>query len=390
MAKYLKVEAVGIYGLLVASIGFCIYLLGFDFHTYSTREIVSADEQEVGWRVKSHLMWLCLCYILFLPLLYLLFLFNFLPVYIVWWFYALMILEHITAELGRFLIARDLQVVASFTLFIRTGLWSFACVVVMYFIEDMRELDFVLVCWVVGLVVSFFVSLLLSGISEFIRQGGTVKWLWIYKGVKICLPILLATLLVRVVYVSDRYLLGFISDMSIVGVYVFYMTVGAAIVAFLEYGLFNLFFPKMIKAWRLVDKGLYAELLGKLKFYFYLYSFFLMTFTFFFVKITVYFYIKKQLYLDNFRVIYFAIFSSFMLAWAMVYYYDLYCRNQDGCILKARLYGCMMFFICFWLFGVLDPLDRVLLSVCASATTLMLSGYMYSKKTIGDAGAHSD
>ena len=43
LAKFLEPRDVGLYGLLAAVVGYGIYFVGFDFYTYASRELISAN-----------------------------------------------------------------------------------------------------------------------------------------------------------------------------------------------------------------------------------------------------------------------------------------------------------------------------------------------------------
>ena len=46
LAKFLEPAEVGLYGLFSATIFYCLMALGFDFYTYSTREIIVSDKKK--------------------------------------------------------------------------------------------------------------------------------------------------------------------------------------------------------------------------------------------------------------------------------------------------------------------------------------------------------
>ena len=45
MAKFLSAEEVGVYGLFVVLVSYSLYAVGFDFYTFSTRELVLKDKK---------------------------------------------------------------------------------------------------------------------------------------------------------------------------------------------------------------------------------------------------------------------------------------------------------------------------------------------------------
>ena len=53
LAKFLEPKQLGLYGLLTVTIGYALYLLGFDFYTFTTREIIKLKRHEWGGLLKD-------------------------------------------------------------------------------------------------------------------------------------------------------------------------------------------------------------------------------------------------------------------------------------------------------------------------------------------------
>lgn len=381
MARYLREAEVGLYGLVVAAVGFSIYLLGFDFYSYSNREVAGVSGTDLTERIRYHITWLLVCYAVVLPSLYLLFIFEFIPEKIIIWFYLILVLEHITAEVCRFLIVREKQMLASVCIFLKTGLWPLICIAGMFLFENQRSLSFVLFCWLVGLLGSLALLALKSRIPKGIFNSLKIDWGWIGAGVKICFPILVATLSLRAVFTLDRYLLRITSDLSVVGVYVFYAGISAALTAFLEAGIFNFYYPRMIKMWSTGNVSGYRAALDRLKQVVFLASAVLAVLIVLFVN-GVAPYIGRENYVNNMYVLYFCLLAVLILAWSMVYYYDLYCRREDKFVLRSRLSGLISFLVFFVIFRAANPLNGIMLSVCASSLVTLVVGWFYSVKSM--------
>src|SRR5690606_7185874 len=70
----------------------------------------------------------------------------------------LLVLEHLSQELGRFLVAIAAPLAASMVLFLRSGMWPVIAVVWMWLVPDRRDLDTLFLCWVAGNLVGIFVG----------------------------------------------------------------------------------------------------------------------------------------------------------------------------------------------------------------------------------------
>src|SRR5690606_20238622 len=103
LARFLEPAELGLYGLFSATISYALYLLGFDFYTFTTREVLRRERSEWGGLLKSQLGLSAVLYGVFLPLLVLIFVQGLLPWQLAGLFFVLLVLEHLTQELGRLL-----------------------------------------------------------------------------------------------------------------------------------------------------------------------------------------------------------------------------------------------------------------------------------------------
>ncbi|WP_416637729.1 hypothetical protein [Pseudomonas sp. OHS18] len=75
-----------------------------------------------------------------------------------------------------------------------------------------------------------------------------VKWLW--RGVKIALPLLLATLAFRGIFTFDRYLASALLNLEFVAVYVLFIGVAGSLLAFLDAAVFSFAYPSLIESFK--------------------------------------------------------------------------------------------------------------------------------------------
>lgn len=250
LARFLEPQELGLYGLLVAVIGYALYLLGLDFYSYTTREILKHERNRWGSMLKSQGLLTLFLYSVVLPLLLLVFVSGKLPWWAAGWFFALLILEHLNQETSRLLIAMSDPLLASAALFLRQGAWVLVLVPVMYVEPDMRELASVLAAWTVGglLALSLSVWRLAS-----MQMGGwtlPVDRLWIANGIRVALPLLVATLAIRALFTIDRFWLESLVGLDVLGAYVLFISIATAMGAFLEAGVFVFAYPGLIAAFQ--------------------------------------------------------------------------------------------------------------------------------------------
>ena len=248
LAYYLEPVEVGLYGLLTATILFAIYPLGFDFYTFTTREIIATPKDQWLGLLKNQAVLFGLLYCIFLPLFVLIFVWGLLPWYLAFFFFALLVTEHLGQELNRLLVAISHPLLAGVVLFVRSGLWVLILLLLLVFYEPSRQLEWVLSVWFIfGLLALIIAS---QPLFKLDRQAlkRKIDWLWLKKGLKVAIPFLVATLAIRLVFTADRYFIEHLSGLEVVAAYVLFIGIANAMMSFLDAGVFVFYYPKMIKA----------------------------------------------------------------------------------------------------------------------------------------------
>jgi len=90
----------------------------------AAREIARFEPELQGLLLKSHAALVAAIYIVLSPLTLLILPYADLPNFLIWWFFPILVLEHINQELYRLLIVLSKQVQASLLLFLRQGSWA--------------------------------------------------------------------------------------------------------------------------------------------------------------------------------------------------------------------------------------------------------------------------
>lgn len=247
LARYLDPAALGYYGLFAATVGYAIYFVGLDFYTYLSREIVHAAPEQRGRMLKGQLALSVLLYLVLSPLgLWLLILYDW-PLYLVYWFVPVLVLEHVNQELFRLLIALSEQLAASVLLFIRQGAWVLVMMLLMYLDGSARHLQLVMGLWVLAGVVAACLGLYKLRHLPVGGWGLAVDWQWVRKGVVVSAWFLLATLALRGIQTFDRYWLEALGGITMVAPYVLLMGIAGTLLAFLDAAVFAFAYPVLIQ-----------------------------------------------------------------------------------------------------------------------------------------------
>lgn len=371
LARFLEPAELGLYGLVAATIGYALYLLGFDFYAFTTREILKRECSEWGGLLKDQAALFALLYIVFLPFLGLIFLKGLLPWSLAGWFFALLVLEHLTQELGRVLIAISEQLLASLVLFLRSGIWAVAVTTLMFIEPGSRNLDFILGAWTLG-----SMAALLLGIYRInqLKIGGwhkQVDWQWIAKGLKTAIPLLVATLALRGMFTLDRYWLEAMAGLEVLGAYVLFMGISNALMSFLDAGVFAFSYPGLISAHNRQDSLAFRQSLHKL-----LIETLALSAAFAVIALLLIGpllqWLGKSLYLEQQGLFPWVLLATLLYAIGMVPHYALYAQGHDRPIIHSHIASLLVFIPATWLFSLYWPLLAVPLSLCTAFLLMLL------------------
>lgn len=371
LAKFLEPQELGLYGLLTVTISYALYLLGFDFYTFTTRELLKRERHEWGGLLKDQGALSLVLYIIVLPLLSLVFVEGLLPWSIAGWFFVLLVLEHLTQELSRLLIAISEQLLASVMLFLRSGIWAVIVTALMFFNEDMRELNMVLGSWTLG----SFTALLLA-IYRFrqLKISGwhkKIDWQWIGTGLKIAIPLLVATLALRGLLTVDRYWFADLVNLEVLGAYVLFMGISNALLSFLDAGVFAFIYPALISAHHKQDATAFRLKLRTL-----LWQTLILSIVFATVALLIIdpllVWLNKPLYLENERLFPWTLLITLLSALGMIPHYALYAQGYDKPIIHSHIASLVIFIPITWLLSLYWPLQAVPAGLCAAFLLILL------------------
>lgn len=365
LARFLEPAELGIYGLLAATVGYAMYFLGFDFYTYSTRELLKRERREWGALLKAQCALTLVLYAIFLPLMGLVFIKGLLPVSVLGWFFIVLILEHINQEIGRFLVAVSEQLYASLILFLRSGIWAVFVSGLMFVNPESRNLDVVFGAWVGGSLLA-----LLCGIYRIKRMGLSgwqqkVDWEWVFKGLKVAFALLVATLAVRGIFTLDRYWFQDLAGLDGLGAYVLFMGVSMALMSFLDAGIFTFIYPGLIRAYQQGDAVSYRRGIRKL-----LLQTIGLSGVFTVVALLtigpLLVWLDKPLYNEQQELFIWILLATVLYAVSMIPHYGLYAQGRDRPIIHSHIASLIVFILAVWCCAQYWPKLAVPLGLCVS------------------------
>ena len=283
-------------------------------------------------------------YTTLIPASFLIFWIEFLPWELVFWFFPLLALEHVTQEINRLLVAISEPLWASVILFIRQGCWAIMAAVILWIFPEQRHLTFVLAAWTLGVSGACFLGFIRLRNVDLSSLQLPVDWKWIKKGIKVAFPFLLATLSLRALYTFDRYWVEAISGLEVLAAYVFFAGIANAIMSFLDAAVFSFTYPELIAAvGRRDTKGFKAQLqrMGI--------QTILLTLTLSASAIIltgpIIHWIKRDVYSQHLSLLSWTIFSTAISAISMIPHYGLYALREDTNIIVGHIFSLPIFFI---------------------------------------------
>ncbi|MEL9814222.1 O136 family O-antigen flippase, partial [Escherichia coli] len=247
LAKFATYKNLADYTIIAVTISYLLFFLGFDFYTYSTREIIKKGFTKSGELLCNQLYLYISMYLILIPIVYGLNYFSVLSVGVL--FYFVVITEHFAQECMRIIIINNKPVKANFQFFLRSSFWIYIYIAYCYW-KATYSLDILLLFWLISNVCSIVYS-----VSEFKMINYKddkiyrVDFKWIKKGVAIAIPLLVTTLMLRGGYVTDRYILKYLSSTEVLAVYSFYSNMSNALIAFIDAAVIMIFYPKVISAY---------------------------------------------------------------------------------------------------------------------------------------------
>lgn len=368
ISRFLSPADVGLYGLVVAAISYILYFVGFDFYTFSTRDLLKQDKARWGQLLKSQGAFFLITYCIILPLSLFLFVFDFLPWSVLVWFFILLVLEHINQELGRFLVIISEQTTASIVLFLRSGAWCIIAIVLFMFFPNLRSLDMVFLSWFIGsILASLFGTWMCARNLDIAGWKKRIDWGWIKQGLKIVIPFLLGTLALRGIHTVDRFWFEFLVSREVLGAYVLFMGICGALMSFLDAGVFMYSYPVLIKMHYEHDSQGFNKELKRL-------TILTITLSLFFVLCTLIVlpylleWIDNPIYIKNQYIFWFLLSSTIAYVISMIPHYALYAIGENKHIVMSHILGFIVF-----LFStlVVSYADKILAVPIALSSTFL-------------------
>ncbi|MBD8552720.1 lipopolysaccharide biosynthesis protein [Sphingomonas sp. CFBP 8764] len=248
LARYTGPATVGLYALLVTIITISIYAMGLEIHTFTTREIVSDDEDGRGAEhIQSHLLTVGGAFLIALPVVYgfgiflgIVGKFSF-PLLA-----AILLCEAIGQELGRYLMVMMRPVASNLLQFIRGAAWMPVPLVALLTTTPVHTINIILWSWLAGASAACAFGLWM--IRGYFVRAQRYRLAWLGQAFLSARHYFVVALLTQVQYYSDRFIVQRAMGESFVGVYSFYQSFANTMMTFVQTGVIAVLLPRLLRA----------------------------------------------------------------------------------------------------------------------------------------------
>ncbi len=247
MGKYMSIVDIGTYGLFTVTCTLLLNLVGFNFYSYNTRELINSHKKNHAVMLRDQAVFHLIAYAFTLPLIPLIFNLGILDWSLLGWLYVILILEHMCQEIERVLITFSRPITANVVLFIRSASWVYAIIATYLYSNSSMSLGLIWQYWMIGATTA-----ILFGIYQlkFIKWkniiGTPINFRWILEGVKSASFLFSATMLYQAMLFIDRSVLQYFHSEHAVGIYTFFWSISNAIGTFVYAGVISILHPKII------------------------------------------------------------------------------------------------------------------------------------------------
>lgn len=223
ISKILSLEELGIYNIFTATVAWSVFLLGFEFHWFTTREIVGEDKSKISRFIFSQFIFHLFGMILIPIIVAVVFFLGFIPSSFLLFFVLITLFDQLSQEGTRILIALNEPQISNLIFFVKHGLWIYILFGFMSIgILDIN-LNIILFFWFIFLLIGFIIVIYNFNKLELLRRDNLkFDFEWIKLGMKTSWPFLLATISSLIIDYSNRYFIDFFLGKESVGIYAFY------------------------------------------------------------------------------------------------------------------------------------------------------------------------
>ncbi len=342
LARVLRPEELGVYGLITATVGYALFFLGLDFYTYAGRSMLHAEQKTWPSMLRDQGVLFACSYVVVILLLGLLFMAGLLPVEYALVFYVLLTVEHFSQELVRLLVIIGKPLSAGVLMFFRMGAWCYVLVAAYLGGLTAIELNTVLWSWVLADAVALAGSIWLLRKLPWSELSPRIDWGWIRQGLRVSVFFLVGTFALRAVFTLDRYLVEEFVGREMLGVYTLYFGICNSLISFVDAAVFSFRYPRLVSLYKTGERQAFESARRAFRQQT-LIAVAALALSAALLVVPVLKWIGKPLYLQHLPVFYLLLATSALFVIGHIPHYALYAMGRDRSIVGTHLGGFVVF-----------------------------------------------
>ena len=255
VARLFGPEDLGLFGLVVSAAALSVFALGFEYHYFTIRTLVSLNAADRAAMIRDQVVLHLLTLLAALPIgLWIAFnpQLDLLPARVVGWYLVLVPVELLANELGIVLVALERAVLSNVVLFLRSAGWVYVVVpLIAMRVERHHALDWLFGAWWVGAAVSIaFAGYALRDLDWPVAVARKVDWARLGHGLRVALPFVVTSGASLSMLFLDRFFIEHNLGLAAVGIYTFFASLTTGMHTLIYSGVSLLRMPRLVVAHR--------------------------------------------------------------------------------------------------------------------------------------------
>jgi len=262
---------------------------------------------------------------------------------------------------------------ANVILFLRSGLWCYAAILLMMVDDSNKTLETIAKVWFLGGVISIFIFIRIiikSNIEWKYWLRKKINFSWILKGLPVVGLILIGTLAYRGVYFFDKTLIKAFAEYEIIAVYGLFLSIVSVAQSFLETGVISYYYPKLVASYNQNLKSKFINESKKMMLSTFLFTVIVCLLMIVSIK-PVLIFIEKDIYIQNIAMFWVLVGVYFVRSLLLTPKYIVFSLRKD----KINVYyQVITLFLVVVLFSIFVPILSGLGAVLSLLVAYIVSG----------------
>jgi len=250
MGRYLGLADMGVYGLVFGAVVILSDALAFRFDYIVGRDLVGVSPAEMFIKMRDQTFFMLLNHMVLGVVILTVYLTDITSIAgrILFYIFALSITENFATAAYVNTTSQGRPVFANILFFVRSASWVFPVVILGMWNEAFRNVDVILMWWLIGVTLSLLLALWSwrnLPWTEGLRRP--IQWTWLKRGVQKSFLIWLGAIGISMGAYNDRFFVERFIGLDEVGILTFYASFALALMTMVYSGVLAFVYPRLIK-----------------------------------------------------------------------------------------------------------------------------------------------